>query len=168
MTTAPPSDEPDDLTVEDGDDGARWVAFVRADDRTGTVSALAGVFATRGVSIASLATGDIRGFPGLVVTFRTGERRQKLLMRTVERLPMVGGVVVRRADDLGVRAAAVIHLPVGTPFTPPAHTVVSWSGVAERGEPVLVEGPLVDVEDVVAAARVAGATSDALVIEPPA
>lgn len=163
MTT--PTDEP---AVDDGDD-ARWVAFVRADDHTGTIAALAGVFATRGVSFDSLATGDVRDALGLVVvTFRTGERRQRLLVRAVERLPQVGGVVVRRADDLGVRAAAVVHLPWGTAFRPPGHTAVRWSGDAERGEPLLVEGSLVDVEDVVAAAREAGATTDALVIQPPA
>lgn len=154
--------------VPDEDD-ERWVAFVRADDTTGTIAALAAVFATRGVSIGSLATGHQQGAPGLVVvTFRTGERRQRLLARTVERLPMVGGVVVRRADDLGVRAAAVVHLPAGTVFAPPEHSAVRWSGDTVAGEPLLVEGALVDVETVVAAARAAGATADALLVQPPA
>ncbi len=157
----------DAADLEDTDD-ARWVAFVRADDHTGTIAALAGVFATRGVSFDSLATADVRDATGLViVTFRTGERRQHVLMRAVERLPMVRGLVVRRADDLGVRAAAVVHLPPGTQFSPPEHTLVGWSGEAADGEPVLVEGSLVDVEDVIEAARAAGATSDALVIQPP-
>jgi hypothetical protein len=169
MTNSAGPDDLDDPTVFDDTDDARWVAFVRADDRTGTIAALAGVFATRGVSVASLATGDAHGIDGLVtVTFRTGERREKLLTRTLERLPMVRGVVVRRADDLGVRAAAVVHLPMGVEFRPPAHAVVRWSGETGRGEPLLVEGSLVDVEGVVVAARAAGATSDALVIQPPA
>lgn len=171
---ASPPDEGDapldegDPRLDEGDD-ARWVAFVRADDTTGTIAALAGVFASRGVSIASLATGHEAGASGLVVvTFRTGERRQRLLVRTVERLPMVRGLVVRRADDLGVRAASVVHLPAGVDFRPPRHAVVRWSGETAHGEPLLVEGALVDVEDVVAAAREAGATGDALVIQPPA
>ena len=160
---------PDELGEPLEDDDGRWVAFVRADDTTGTIAALAGVFSSRGVSIGSLATGHEVGSPGLVVvTFRTGERRQRLLARTVERLPMVGGVVVRRADDLGVRAAAVVHLPFGTDFEPPPHAVVRWSGETVNGEPLLVEGTLVDVESVVSAAQAAGATADALVIQPPA
>ena len=157
------------MTVDDEPDDARWVAFVRADDTTGTIAALAGVFASRGVSVASLATGHERGTSGLVVvTFRTGDRRARLLTRTVERLPMVRGVVVRRADDLGVRAAAVVHLPAGTDFRPPPHAAVRWSGETGHGEPLLVEGALVDVEEVIAAARSAGATGDALAIQPPA
>ena len=150
------------------EDDERWVVFVRAADTTGTIAAVAGVFASRGVSIGALATGHEEGAPGLVVvTFRTGERRQRLLTRTLERLPMVDGVVVRRADDLGVRAAGVMHLPQGTAFTPPAHAVVRWSGDTAAGDPLLVEGALVDVETVVAAAQAAGATADALVIQPP-
>ena len=157
------------VTAEPLEDDERWVAFVRADDTTGTIAALAGVFASRGVSVGALVTGHQQGSPGLViVTFRTGERRQRLLTRTLERLPMVGGVVVRRGDDLGVRAAGVVHLPQGIPFTPPAHAVVRWSGDTAAGEPLLVEGALVDVEAVVTAARSAGATADALVIQPPA
>jgi len=159
-------DEPEQL---EDDDDTRWVAFVRAHDTTGSLAALAGVFASRGVSIGSLATGHEVGSPGLVVvTFRTGERRQRLITRTVERLPMVGGIVVRRADDLGVRAAAVVHLPQGLAFEPPEHAVVRWSGETALGEPLLVEGTLVDVESVVGAAQAAGATADALVIQPPA
>ena len=159
------SDEP----FEPAGDDTRWVAFVRADDNTGTIAALAGVFSARGVSIGSLATGHERDTSGLVVVvFRTGERRARLLTRTVERLPMVRGIVVRRADDLGVRAAAVVHLPPGGDFRPPAHAAVRWSGETSHGEPLLVEGALVDVEAVVTAARAAGATGDALVIQPPA
>jgi hypothetical protein len=153
---------------EDGDD-TRWVAFVRADDTTGTIAALAGVFAARGVSVGSLATGNEQGTCGLVVvTFRTGERRQRMLTRTLRRLPMVRGLVVRPADDPGVRAAAVVHLPAGVAFRPPSGVTVRWSGETARGEPLLVEGALVDVERVVVAARSAGATGDALAIQPPA
>ncbi|HEY0118946.1 MAG TPA: ACT domain-containing protein [Cellulomonas sp.] len=160
--------EPGSPVVDDGDD-TRWVAFVRADDTTGTIAALAGVFAARGVSVGSLATGHEQGKAGLVVvTFRTGERRQRLLVRTVARLPMVRGLVVRRADDPAVRAAAVVHLAAGVDFRPPPHAAVRWSGRTSHGEPLLLEGALVDVEEVVAAARTAGATADALAIQPPA
>jgi acetolactate synthase small subunit len=151
------------------DDEDRWVAFVRADHRTGTIAALAGVFATRGVNFESLATGDVEGDDGLVVvTFRTSERRQRVLVRSVERLDAVRSVLVRRAEDLGVRAAAVVRLPGTVDFRPPKHAAVSWSGSSLLGQPVLVEGPLVDVEAVVASARAAGALVQATVIEPPA
>jgi hypothetical protein len=159
----------DDAAAPDDDtDDIRWVGFVRADDRTGTVAALAGVFATRGGSIDSLATGDVHGSDGLVVvTFRAGERRRRVLTRTMERLPHVRGLVVRRADDLGVRAAAVVTAPAGVAIRPPEQAAVSWSGLTENGEPLLVEGPLADVEDVIVAARGAGSSSDALVVQPP-
>ena len=72
------------------DDDTRWVGYVRADHRTGSIAALAGVFATRGVNVDSMATGDVHDDAGLVVvTFRAGERRARLLARTVERLPQV-------------------------------------------------------------------------------
>ena len=127
------------------------------------------MFAARGVSVGSLATGDVQGRTGLVVvSFRTGERRRRMLMRTVERLPMVRGVVVRSADDPAVRAAAVVQLPPGVAFAPPADVAVRWSGETAQGEPLLVEGAFVDVEAVVTAARAAGAIGDALAIQPPA
>ncbi|QGQ17994.1 ACT domain-containing protein [Cellulomonas sp. JZ18] len=150
------------------DDDTRWVGWVRTEHRTGSISALAGVFSTRGVNVDSMATGDVHDDAGLVVvTFRAGERRARLLTRTVERLPQVRSVLVRRADDLGVRAAAVVHLPPGVAFRPPAHAAVRWSGETEQGQPLLVEGALADVEATVEAARAAGATSDATVIQPP-
>ena len=146
----------------------RWVVFVRGANRPGTVAAVTAVFATRGISFDALATSDPGPRDGLVtVTFRTTERRQHELVRAVERLAAVAGVVVRRAEDLGVRAAAVCHLPREVAFRPPPHAAVSWSGESQLGQPVLVEGPLVDVEHVVAAAQRAGAPSTAIVIEPP-
>lgn len=150
------------------DDDTRWVGWVRADHRTGSISALAGVFSTRGVNVDSLATGDVHDDAGLVVvTFRASGRRARLLARTLDRLPQVRSVQVRRADDLGVRAAAVVHVPRGVAFTPPPSAAVRWSGRTGAGEPLLVEGALTDVEATVEAARAAGATSDATVIEPP-
>lgn len=150
------------------DDDTRWVGWVRAEHRTGSISALAGVFSTRGVNVDSMSTGDLRDDAGLVVvTFRAGERRARLLARTLERLPQVRSVQVRRADDLGVRAAAVVHVRPGVAFTPPPYAAVRWSGDTAQGQPLLVEGALADVEATVEAARAAGATSDATVIQPP-
>jgi hypothetical protein len=150
------------------EDEVRWILYVRADHRTGTISALAGVFATRGVNFDALATGQAAEGTGLVtIAFSANERRQRMLTRSVERLAVVHSVLVRRADDLGVRAAAVVHLPPGREFVPPAHAGVRWSGQTHRGEPLLVEGSLVDVELVVEAALAAGAIAHALVVQPP-
>ncbi|MBD7918665.1 hypothetical protein H9657_10310 [Cellulomonas sp. Sa3CUA2] len=150
------------------DDDTRWVGWFRTEHRTGAISALAGVFSTRGVNVDSLATGDVQGDDGVVVmTFRAGERRARLLARTVERLPHVRAVRVRPVDDPSVRAAAVVQLPPGVVFRPPAGAAVRWSGGTGEGQPLLVEGPLTGVEATVAAARAAGATSDATVVQPP-
>ncbi|MCC2333984.1 ACT domain-containing protein [Cellulomonas wangsupingiae] len=150
------------------DDDTRWVGWVRTEHRTGAIFALAGVFSTRGVNVDSMATGDVHDDDGMVVvTFRAGERRSRLLTRTLERLPQVRSVRVCRVDDPDVRAAAVVHLPAGVTFTPPPGAAVRWSGRTDAGEPLLVEGPLADVEATVRAARGAGATRDATVVEPP-
>ena len=156
---------PDGLDPDD----ERWVAYVRADHRTGTIAALAGVFATRGVNFESLATGDVHGDVGLVVvTFFAGARRQRILTRAVTRLPMVRGVLVRAATDPKVRAAAVLNLPPGSSFRPDPGASVRWFGDPEQGEPMLVEGSLTAVEAVVAAARAEGGTSEGLVLRAPA
>ncbi|MEV7974235.1 lactate dehydrogenase [Cellulomonas sp. NPDC089187] len=74
----------------------RWVAELTGDDRTGTLMAVASVFASRGVSFDSLHTGDTRDGAGdITVTFTASERRQRLLIRTVARLQSVRQVRVR-------------------------------------------------------------------------
>jgi hypothetical protein len=145
-----------------------WVAFVHGADATGTMTALAGVFSTRGVSFGSLSTGVAADGVGLiVVTFTASERRQRLLMRTVRRLAAVRSAQVRATDDPAVRAAAVVQLPAsGGGFRPPADAAVRWSGDPAAGQPVLVEGSLTDVERVVAIARAQGAVSAATVVLP--
>lgn len=169
-----PAHEPHLSTGHSGPDGLdpddeRWVAYVRADHRTGTIAALAGVFATRGVNFESLATGDVHGDVGLVVvTFFAGVRRQRILTRAVTRLPMVRGVLVRAATDPKVRAAAVLNLPVGSSFRPDPGATVRWFGDPQQGEPMLIEGALAAVEAVVAAGRAEGGTSEGLVLRAPA
>lgn len=167
MTTAPEAGG-DETVVPPAGDGTveqRWVSFVHGADRTGTLTALASVFSTRGVSFDSIGTGDVSDGIGLVVvTFTASERRQGLLTRTLRRLAAVRSVEVYRADDPAVRAAGVVRLPAGTVFVPPPDTAVRWSGDTTAGQPLLVEGPLVDVEQVVAQARARGAESTAVVI----
>jgi acetolactate synthase small subunit len=146
----------------------RWVAFVLGADATGTLTGLTGVFSTRGVSFDSLTTGDVADGVGLiVVTFTASERRQRLLTRTVRRLAAVRAAEVRAVDDPAVRVAAVVHLPASAgDFVPSGDAAVRWSGDPAAGQPLLVEGPLPDVERVVAAARARGADSVATVVLP--
>lgn len=146
-----------------------WVAFVDGADAIGTLTALAGVFSTRGVSFDALSTGEVADGGGvIVVRFTASERRQRLLMRTVRRLAAVRAAEVRAADDPAVRAAAVVLLPAaGGAFVPPADAAVRWSGDPSAGQPVMVEGPLADVGRVVAIARAQGAVSAATVVLPP-
>ncbi|GIG30415.1 hypothetical protein [Cellulomonas marina] len=157
------------------EDEERWVAYVRADHRTGTVAALAGVFATRGVNFDSLAgspgsrvpAADGTVEPGLVVvTFWATPRRQRLLTRSVERLAAVRRVQVRSAGHPDVRAAAVVRLPARSTFRPPDDSAVRWTGEPQGQGPLLVEGRLADVEAVLDAAEAAGAVASAVVLEP--
>ncbi|MBM7817886.1 malate dehydrogenase [Cellulosimicrobium cellulans] len=77
-----------------------WVATVHGLDQPGTLTALTGVFSTRGVSFDSLATEpvDDDGRAGrIVVTFRATPRRARALERAVRRLATVRSVVVEPA-----------------------------------------------------------------------
>ena len=144
---------------------ASWVVLVRGTDRPGTLTALTSVFSTRGVSFESLATGAVDGDVGTIaVTFHASERRQQLLVRTVQRLSVIRSVEVRAADDPAVRAAGVVRMPAGVAFTPGSGADVRWSGDASAGQHVLVEGSLADVTAVVAHARAQGAAMTATVI----
>ena len=79
-----------------------WAAEVRGLHRPGTLTALAGVFSTRGVSFESLSTGavDGDGDTGTIhVTFRATRRRARALERAVTRLATVRSVVVQETSD---------------------------------------------------------------------
>ncbi|MGW6226646.1 lactate/malate family dehydrogenase [Cellulosimicrobium cellulans] len=81
---------------------AAWVATVHGLDQPGTLTALTGVFSTRGVSFDSLATEpvDDDGRAGrIVVTFRATPRRTRALERAVRRLATVRSVAVEPAPD---------------------------------------------------------------------
>lgn len=81
-------------------DDPSWVATVQGVHRVGTLTGLAGVFSTRGVSFEHLATEQVSGGgdAGTIhVTFRASARRAKALERAVRRLATVRSVVVRLA-----------------------------------------------------------------------
>lgn len=145
-----------------------WVVQMVGIDRPGTVTAITNVFSSRGVSFASLVTGTGPRDDGtaITMTFHATETRARQLARTLSRLAQVDAVDLRTADDETVRATAVVLMPPGEGFQPDRHATVSWSGEAELGQPVLVEGQLRQVEGVVADARDRGAVATAVVILP--
>ncbi|PJI85718.1 hypothetical protein [Luteimicrobium subarcticum] len=143
----------------------RWVAVVHGVDRTGTLTAIAGVFSSRGVGFESFATtAASEGLGEIVVVFTASDRLQRVLVRTLERLAATRSVLARPADDPRVRAAAVVRAPG---FRPAPDAPVTWSAGDHAADgPVLVEGQLEAVEAVVAAARAAGATQVAAMVLP--
>lgn len=85
-------DEPGPVT--DPDD-TPWVARIDTDHRTGAIAALSAVFATRGVNVDSLRTDDTDDGADagtVVVQFRAGARRCRVLVRSLERLAVVRSV----------------------------------------------------------------------------
>ena len=130
-----------------------WVAVVKAVDRAGAVTQLAGVFSTRGVNVDSIATGMAGlGTADVTLTFRASEARCRLLVRSVERLSSVREVVVCSEDDARVHAAAVVLMEPGVAFAPDPGLVLRWSGDTAAGEPLLAEGPFASVRELVRAA----------------
>lgn len=135
----------------------RYVAYVRAVDRPGSLTAVAEVVSSRGVSIEALDTGDFReGTALMTLLFSTSQRLLGVLQRTLERLEVVSSVRILPADDPHVLAAGVVHAHQSVNFRPPEGAAVAWSGDTAAGQPLLVEGPLVEVEKVLDAARALG------------
>lgn len=146
----------------------RFVAYVRASDRPGSLTAVAEVISGRGVSIESFATSDRRADSVLLIlVFATSQRLQSLIERTLLGLSGVEQVTMMLADSPGVRAAGVVHAPPGRRFVPPPETAVTWSGDTSLDQPLLVEGPLSDVEAVMAAAQRDGAVLTSSMLLPP-
>lgn len=150
------------------DDQIGYVAFVRGVDRTGTLTSIATAISTRGISCDSFATNDFRsGTAAITAVFRTSERLQRALARTLERLPAVHEVRILPLADDRVHASAVLSFAEGQAFHPPADVTLRWSGDPMRGQPVLMEGQFEDVQTTVEAATEQGATLVATVILPP-
>lgn len=142
----------------------RYVASIRALDRSGSLTAVAEVVSSRGVSIESFSTRDFRqGTAVMTVVFTTNERLQRLIERTLRRLAVVSEVLVLPADDPRVLAAGVVHAP-GRRILPPPGAAVAWSGDTALDQPLMVEGPLAEVEKVMDLARAEGADAVSFVL----
>lgn len=141
--------------------GIRWLVFVRVEDRSGALTALAGVFSERGVSFESLNTLEVNAGSGLMsIAFVSSEGLARVLVRTLSRLAVVRRLRLERADDPFVRAVAVVDAAADVPLD--AAVVEAW------GSAVLVAGSLAEVERAVAQARRAGAPRVSLMVLPPA
>lgn len=142
-----------------------WVAMVQCLDQPGALLAIASVFAERGINFSSLTTGALDGRAlAIALTFDATERQCRQLRRAAERLAVVQTLVLRPFEDPRARAAAVVRMPAGVDFRPPAGIDVVWSGDSAAGDPVLVEGTLADVAETAAAARRAGALTIGTVV----
>lgn len=135
----------------------RYVAYVRAADRPGSLTAVAEVISGRGVSIEFFATGDRRGNTVLLTRVRhqppPAEPHRTNPARTVGRRggdDGVGGFAAGAGRRCRARTAR-------TPIRPAPDTAVTWSGDTSLDQPLLVEGTLIDVEAVMDAARRDGA-----------
>lgn len=145
-----------------------YVAFVRGVDRTGTLTSIATAISIRGISCDSFATNDFRsGTAAITAVFRTSERLQRALARTLERLPAVHEVTILPLTDDRVHSSAVLQLPPGQIFQPPPEVTLRWAGDPSRGQPVLMEGQYLQVQATVEAATASGASLVATVILPP-
>ena len=134
----------------------RWVFVVKCLDQSGALSAVASVFANRGVSLeAILGSGiasirsDSRSEDGrLLLSFRATERRKDMLRRVLERLSAILQVEAYPYDDPQLRAIAVIkvrHLEQ-IDLSPVLAETISQTPEAQT---LLLTGPTVAMEALV-------------------
>lgn len=92
----------------------RWVFAIKAQNKPGALTATAGVFSNRGVSLeTTLCSGlTLGGVDGgrIILSFRATPRKKDMLLRTVERLSAVLHVDCYPYSSLKIRAIAVIRV----------------------------------------------------------
>jgi acetolactate synthase small subunit len=91
----------------------RWVFVIKAQDKPGAVTAAAGVFSNRGVSLETiLGSGmTLTGVDSrIVLSFRAMERKKDMLMRALERLSAVLQVDCYAYSSPELRAIAVVRV----------------------------------------------------------
>ncbi len=103
----------------------------------------------------------------MTLVFSTSERLQRLIERTLNRLAVVERVTVLPAGAPEVLATGVVHPDPELRFRPPADAAVTWSGDTANGQPLLIEGQLLEVERVLVAARADGARRVSSALLPP-
>lgn len=95
----------------------RWVFVVKCLDQSGVLSAVASVFANRGVSLEAILGSGIAASPAarteegrLILSFRATERKKNMLRRVLERLSAISQVEAYAYSDPNLRAIAVVKV----------------------------------------------------------
>jgi acetolactate synthase small subunit len=100
----------------------RRVFIVKVQDAPGALTAIASVFSSRGVSLEMiLGNGTLWGAEsggGIVVVFRSNERKRQTLLRTLQRLEKVKEVQAYPFDSPQLRAVAIARLNAGEGLEP--------------------------------------------------
>ncbi|MGF1482481.1 MAG: hypothetical protein ACFB4I_23895 [Cyanophyceae cyanobacterium] len=98
----------------------RWVFTIKSQDRAGVLTAATAVFSHRGVSLETIFGGGgtlVEVESGrFVLCFRATQRKQELLLRTLERLASVEQVAVHPYSSSQVRAIAIVRLAEAIEF----------------------------------------------------
>jgi acetolactate synthase small subunit len=92
----------------------RWVFVIKVQDRPGTLTAIASVFSSRGVSVDNTlgsTTAGLLGAPStIVLSFRATERKKQTLLRTLSRLQSVIHVEAYPFHARELRSIAVLRV----------------------------------------------------------
>jgi len=96
----------------------RWVFVIKAQDQPGALTAAAGVFSNRGVSLETILGSGMNstsiGVGRFVLSFRAAERKKDMLLRVVERLSTVIQVDCYHYSSSVLRAIAVVRVSSAT------------------------------------------------------
>lgn len=144
----------------------RRVFIVRVQDTPGALTAIASVFSSRGVSLEMiLGNGTLWGAESggwIVVVFRSNDRKQQTLLRTLQRLEKVQEVQAHPFDAPELRAVALARIDAGEKLEPlPECAEVVTQG--EREIVLLFNGGAQTVVDTILAIRETRALRDVMV-----
>jgi acetolactate synthase small subunit len=96
----------------------RWVFVIKAQDQPGALTAAAGVFSNRGVSLETILGSGMNstsiGVGRFVLSFRATERKKDMLLRVVKRLSTVLQVDCYPYSSSVLRAIAVVRVSSAT------------------------------------------------------
>lgn len=133
----------------------RWVFAVKSLDRPGTLTAAAGVFSNRGVSLEtvlgsglSFAGGDGGRF---ILSFRTTERKMDMLRRALARLS--GVLEVEAYPFSSEQLTAIAYLRLNCPCQEFPFSEVRVEVLEATGLTLLLTGSAIAVEQVVESLR---------------
>jgi hypothetical protein len=138
----------------------RWALIARTAHRSGAITAIAGVFSSRGVNFDSLVASALTPDTAVVIgLYQTSQRHSAQLVRIVSRLDVVDSVSSRPATDQSVRAVGIME-PSPSTATP----VIDSSVDAVAEPPRLVHGSLQEVERIAGQAVADGGTATVVVL----